>query len=73
LIEARLVRLARQAPGARPVIPEGMIAQHLAAGQLALIENWVAGQHPCRPEQIAEALFVAGNAAMSALSGLAPG
>ena len=67
LIEARLATLAHQAPGLAPIVPDAMAAQHLAAGQLALIENWVTAQHACRPEAVAEALFASTNAVVAAL------
>ena len=67
LIEARLALLARKAPGPPPIVPDAMVAQHLAAGQLALIENWVTAQHACRPEAVAEALFASTNAVVAAL------
>jgi len=66
LIEERLGVLGRQAP-AVPIIPDALAALHLAAGQLALIENWLTAQHACKPELIAEALFVTTNAAVAAL------
>lgn len=66
LIEARLAALARKAPTC-PLVPDALAAMHLAAGQLALIENWLTLQHACRPEAIAEALFVSTNAAAAAL------
>jgi len=34
---------------------------------LALIENWLTAQHACKPELIAEALFVSTNATVAAL------
>jgi len=66
LIETRLVALARKAPTC-PIVPDALAAMHLAAGQLALIENWLTLQHACRPEVIAQALFVSTNAAAAAL------
>ena len=67
LIEARLAGLARKTPGPPALVPDGMAAQHLAAGQLALIETWLTTQHACRPDAVAEALFASTNAAVSAL------
>ena len=75
LIESRLVTLARKTPGTQALLPDAMAALHLAAGQLALIENWLTAQHACRPEAIAEALFASTNAAAAALyrrAGLTP-
>ena len=66
LIEARLLALGRKTPAA-PIIPDALAALHLAAGQLALIEHWLTSQHACRPDVIAEALFVSANASVSAL------
>jgi len=66
LIAERLGALGRQAPAA-PIIPDALAALHLAAGQLALIENWLTAQHACKPEVIAEALFVSTNATVAAL------
>lgn len=66
LIEVQLVALGRRAP-ASALIPDALAALHLASGQLALIENWLTTQHACRPEVIAEALFVSTNASVAAL------
>lgn len=66
LIEDRLAALGRQA-AANPIIPDALTALHLAAGQLALIENWLTAQHACKPDVIAQALFVSTNAAAAAL------
>jgi len=66
LIEERLRALGRQTPAAQ-IIPDALTALHLAAGQLALIENWLTAQHACKPELIAEALFVSTNATVAAL------
>jgi AcrR family transcriptional regulator len=62
LIEARLAALTPKAP----IVPAAMVALHLAAGQLALIENWLTVQHACRAEAVADALFASSNAAAAA-------
>ena len=66
LIEERLGMLGHKRPGT-PIIPDALMALHLAAGLLALIENWLMAQHACKPEVIAEALFVSANATVAAL------
>lgn len=66
LIETRLAALADRSP-LSPILADALTALHLAAGQLALIEHWLAAQHACRPDAIAEALFVSTNASVDAL------
>ncbi|HEV2677239.1 MAG TPA: TetR/AcrR family transcriptional regulator [Aliidongia sp.] len=66
LIEARLRDVGRKS-SASALIPDALAALYLAAGQLTLVEHWLTAQHSCRPEIIAEALFVSANAAAAAL------
>jgi AcrR family transcriptional regulator len=66
LIEPRLAALARETR-ARPVVPQRLIALHIAEAQLALVANWLMGNAACSAEALAEALVASTNAIVTAL------
>lgn len=61
-------RLTAHATRARPpLVPPALIAAHLAAAQLGLIEAWLSGKTSCSPEAVAHALYVSTRASAAAL------
>ena len=67
LIEHRLTAAARQARGAKPLIPLRLIAAQLADAQIALLGAWLSEKNPCAPEALAHALYVSTRASAAAL------
>jgi hypothetical protein len=68
LVEERLASALR-GKSARPDIPFGLIAAHLAEGQLALLESWISSKGPCSTHALANALHASTNASAAALLG----
>jgi AcrR family transcriptional regulator len=69
LIEERLSTLPPAPRDAQQLAPAASVAAHLAGGQLALIEAWLASKTPCPATQLAHALCAGANASLRALSG----
>ncbi|HEY6233731.1 MAG TPA: helix-turn-helix domain-containing protein [Candidatus Elarobacter sp.] len=67
LIENRLMVMARQTRGAKPMVPLRLIATHLAEAQLGLIEAWMFAKVACAPEAVAHALQASASASAAAL------
>jgi AcrR family transcriptional regulator len=69
LIEERLTALPPAPRDAQQLVPVASVAAHLAGGQLALIEAWLATKAPCDAAHLARALCAGANASLRALSG----
>lgn len=54
-LEAALLGL-RRSRGSRSLLPASLVAAQLAAGQLALLEEWLSGRASASPDQVSQLL-----------------